>query len=357
MTLETHHRYLSTQTFGSLDGLRAISIIAVIWQHTGAPAFPDSVLSGVGSEGVTLFFAISGFLITTLLLRERAKFGHINLKAFYARRTLRIFPLYYAVLFLYVIAVLLFERETPAGQQFFKNFWYFFTYTSNWFVELQDRTIFYIAWSLAAEEQFYLLWPPVLVLLATSKRALALLALILVVLVALELGPMVGAFHHAGLAWFVDKVPLAIILGAAGALLLDHPRGFALLEPVLGRYGSSILMAIISGLVLSWPQAPRALLHLVLVMLVLSTCMAPVHGLQRLLTLRPLVTIGTISYGMYLLHLLAGHAAEKLLVKAGIALNWQGSFVVTLVASALAAALSYRYYESWFLKMKKHFEP
>src|SRR5579872_1045252 len=93
-----HQRYLSTKYFPSLDGLRAISILAVIWYH-------DPLLRLIwrtGFLGVHLFFVISGFLITTLLLREKSEFGKISLKNFYIRRTLRIFPAYYLTLGLFL---------------------------------------------------------------------------------------------------------------------------------------------------------------------------------------------------------------------------------------------------------------
>ena len=110
------------------------------------------------NEGVSLFFVVSGFLITTLLPRERSATGNISLKSFYLRRTLRIFLVYYSILGLYVILVL--ERHTEPGAQFWYNLPFFATYTSNWFVPANsDRIFFLFAWSLATEEQFYLFWP------------------------------------------------------------------------------------------------------------------------------------------------------------------------------------------------------
>jgi peptidoglycan/LPS O-acetylase OafA/YrhL len=150
----TYAGYRSCKRFGSLDGLRAISILAVIWHHTQPVRFAGSTLSYIGAQGVTLFFAISGFLISTLMLREYERNGRIDLLAFYMRRSLRIFPLYFTVLGIYVLAVLLLERDTEPGKAFFANLPYFATYTSNLFVELRERVIFYFAWSLAAEEQF-----------------------------------------------------------------------------------------------------------------------------------------------------------------------------------------------------------
>uniref|UniRef100_UPI0025BF7B9B acyltransferase family protein n=1 Tax=Hydrogenophaga sp. TaxID=1904254 RepID=UPI0025BF7B9B len=143
--MNEHERFLALRRFDSLDGLRALAVIAVVWQHTAGKAFSGTPLATIGGEGVTLFFAISGFLITTLLLRERDRRGTIDLRAFYVRRTLRIFPIYYLTLLTYVVLVWTFERDSEAGQEFFSNLPYFFTYTSNWFVELKERTIFYFA--------------------------------------------------------------------------------------------------------------------------------------------------------------------------------------------------------------------
>jgi peptidoglycan/LPS O-acetylase OafA/YrhL len=92
-----HAAFRANNRFGSLDGLRALSVVAVIWHHSGG-GMVASEWAQHGHHGVTLFFAISGFLITTLLLRERDRHGAIDLRAFYVRRALRIFPLYYAVL-------------------------------------------------------------------------------------------------------------------------------------------------------------------------------------------------------------------------------------------------------------------
>ncbi|MCX5745493.1 MAG: acyltransferase, partial [Proteobacteria bacterium] len=143
----------------ALDGLRALSILAVIAHHGGGAAAGAASPLGRGHLGVQLFFVLSGFLITSLLIQERARSGGIDLARFYVRRSLRIFPLYFAVLALYVVVVGLTARHEPAGRAFFANLPYFATYTSNWMVSLDEpRVIFYFAWSLAVEEQFYLVW-------------------------------------------------------------------------------------------------------------------------------------------------------------------------------------------------------
>src|SRR5271168_3205722 len=120
----SHQNFLQVQTFGSLDGLRALSILGVIWAHAWIVSPSYGRLEAIpilrmGGFGVDVFFAISGFLITTLLLRERHKSGQISLRAFYVRRTLRIWPLYYATLAFYIVLVLLFQRGTGRDHVFF----------------------------------------------------------------------------------------------------------------------------------------------------------------------------------------------------------------------------------------------
>jgi peptidoglycan/LPS O-acetylase OafA/YrhL len=93
--LPSYERFREIKIFNSLDGLRCLSIVAVVWHHVAGHWLSGVHLMSVGYLGVDFFFVISGFLITTLLLREKEKYGRISLKNFYMRRSLRIFPLYY----------------------------------------------------------------------------------------------------------------------------------------------------------------------------------------------------------------------------------------------------------------------
>src|SRR5450631_4176118 len=109
VTDSAHDAYLATRHFGALDGLRCFSIVPVVWHHCTPRPLPG--LLGKGPAGVDLFFCISGFLITTLLLREKSRTGQIALHGFYVRRALRILPLYYAVLLSYVAFAALLPRS------------------------------------------------------------------------------------------------------------------------------------------------------------------------------------------------------------------------------------------------------
>jgi peptidoglycan/LPS O-acetylase OafA/YrhL len=101
----SHATYRTTKHFASLDGVRCCCILAVIWHHCPHPPSPANVLER-GFLGVDMFFVLSGFLIVTLLLRERDRSGRINLKNFYVRRTLRIFPIDDLQLFVLALAML-----------------------------------------------------------------------------------------------------------------------------------------------------------------------------------------------------------------------------------------------------------
>jgi peptidoglycan/LPS O-acetylase OafA/YrhL len=340
-----HDIYMSQKRFGSLDGLRAISILLVIWIHTAPSWIPKNFVT-IGDHGVTLFFAISGFLITTLLIREFARNGKIDLKAFYLRRSLRIFPLYYGVLLIYILLVTFLEKDSEAKQEFFGNLIYFVTYTSNIFVQANDRVIFLFAWSLAAEEQFYLVWPPTLYILGKLHRANIFLGLLAIVCIASSIFD--GNFHTV--------IPLAIVSGALLATTLNDRSGFNALQSILGRRLSPVVFAIAYAIAISAPTVPLFVIHILAAALVGACIIREGHVLALFLKLQPLAYIGTISYGIYMLHMLCKSVIVKILT--GLRFSGTGIelFVLTLFAAIVIASLSFKYYESFFLKLKSRFE-
>lgn len=333
-TASCHTEFQNRRFFGSLDGLRALSVIAVIWHHTTGQH--TSYLLSSGPHGVTLFFAISGFLIVTLLLRERDRTGQIDLKAFYIRRSLRIFPLYYAVIGIYVLLVFVIERNNPVGREFFSNLPFFLTYTSNWFVLLEGRVIFYFAWSLAAEEQFYLVWPTVQKFL-TPKRALTLVVTAIVVVTLTQLLSSSGASAASGLHRVVISIPLAICFGVVLAHAMHHQRSFDALRWVFaGRWSSLAWFAALLAS-LNWRAAPEVLIHAAAAMLVGACVYREDHWLASIFRFRGLVHVGAVSYGIYLLHMLVKNAILKLAGIAHLELSPSGVFVLTVVGSIIAA--------------------
>lgn len=346
-----HATFRQRRHFGSLDGLRAVSVVAVIWHHTLGHQSGLPTLMAQGAHGVTLFFAISGFLIVTLLLREQESRGLIDLRAFYIRRTLRIFPLYFAVLALYVVLVISLERDSPAGREFFKNLLFYATYTSNWFVTLDGRVIFYFAWSLAAEEQFYLLWPSVERFMRPARALLVMGLAIAVVATLVWTGPPTGGPNPL---WFrmATSIPLAIGFGVVLAHALHDQRSYAWLKCLLGWRASSLVFLLVALSLLSSNAPSEIAVHLALALFVGACVYREDHLLAPLLQWRVLVHLGSISYGMYLLHMLVKNALGKGLSAIGMGDSPYLLFLLTVVTTAAVATLSFRYFESFFLTLK-----
>ncbi len=347
-----HQAFLRTRFFPGLDGLRCLSIVLVVTYHVGGLSWG---LVRRGYLGVTLFFAISGFLITSLLLREVEEHGAISLRRFYARRSLRIFPLYYAVLLAYVVLTALFEKAPEVRAEFFGNVPSFLTYTSNWFVPaVHDRRItFYFAWSLATEEQFYLLWPAA-IRVGHRRGAVAFMAGLLAISLLARGGVIAGWLDGTALpVRILASISPPICLGSLAAYAVRSPTGFAVLHRVLGRrWAPPLLMAaVLVGIGVE--RTPMVLLWPLVVALVVACCLSTDDPLRPVLTWAPVRFVGTISYGIYLLHMLVVGLVRRALPGAGFRVQWP----LALLGSILLASLSFRYFERWFLQLKERFSP
>jgi peptidoglycan/LPS O-acetylase OafA/YrhL len=353
-----YDEFKNTRFFGSLNGLRCISIIAVIWHHTASTRFPEGI-AHLGYHGVTLFFAISGFLITTLLLREKERNGTISLLGFYIRRSLRIFPLYYLVLIFYCISTLIFEGSSRYGASFFLNLKFYLTYSSNWFVSLSDnRAIFYFAWSLATEEQFYVLWPSIERFL--KGRYAALVAVLMIVVSQAAQYIMTSTGTPAPFPLIVaSSISTAICLGVLMAHALNDERIYSVVSRIFGRRWSAAAALVACVAILCFAPylglAERILIPLSFALLVGSCVIREDNCLAGILSLKPLDWIGTISYGVYLLHMLSANLVKRIMPIIGL----EGPlpyFILTSTVAVCAATVSYLFYESRFLRLKEHIE-
>lgn len=316
-------------------------MIAVIWHHVGESY--DAPILNQGFRGVDFFFAISGFLITTLLLREKDRTGSISLKNFYIRRSFRIFPVYYVSLAVYAALTFLLMRHTDKAAEFWNNLPAFLTYTSNWFLPTDGEgtgITFYFAWSLATEEQFYLFWAPLLLLLLKVPKAPWLPACAALMLMVVSI--LAKGFASESLFWtIVSSLAPAILMGAAAATALHYRASFAVAYRVVGAKPASPLLALalIACLAL---EAPGLLVQTIMVLLVTSLTIREDTPLAPFLRWRPLVFVGSISYGMYLLHMLCANVVRRVLQDdRGIVV-----FLATLALVSLVAYLSFRYFES-----------
>ncbi len=365
-----HEQYLRAKYFGSLDGLRCLSIIMVIGFHC---QLISTNFFRTGQHGVSLFFVISGFLITTLLLREQMKSGEISLKNFYIRRTLRIFPLYYASVLLYTGLVFVIEHGPERGA-YFHNLPFYLSYTNNWFVnkDASDRVIFAFAWSLATEEQFYLFWPSVVRFFSKVKwwMPLAIILSLAGIDMAMEICAGLGIINYpwTTTSRFVTSIASSICLGCGLAYLFHRPGGFKIAWKVLGsRAAAPVAMLLLLGTYLLYQHGvglgEEDIAHqhlmvlffeppliLAMVLIVGACCIRNDNGLSLILGNPVVRYIGTISYGLYLLHMLAMNATKRVRSQH----DWL-FFVIALVISIAMATVSYWMYEQPFLKLKNRF--
>ena len=390
-------RELAQGRAARLDGLRALAILSVFLYHLGRYDQPhgaaaEALLTFVASgwAGVDLFFVLSGFLITGILLRQREAPGRF--RTFYARRFLRIFPLYYALLLLFLVVL---PRLTPQAEHFWmegasrETFWYW-TYLSNLqaaFTGRYHHHFLEITWTLAIEEQFYLCWP--LVVWSCSRRTL----------IRICGGILAGAFLlRAGIVCFTALPPLftynftltridTLAAGALVAALAQEEAGVAWLGraarvvlPVAGLGYLALLLGLRIALVLRGVGAAQlgmapalaftvspllqtvgySLLALGFAALLVHTLSARAGGAWvRFLQLAPVVRVGRYSYGLYLLHVLGAEIARNSFEPA----RYQGSFLVaqgffwllSFVVSYGLAAASWHLLEAPCLRLARYF--
>lgn len=327
-----------------LDGLRAIAVTAVLFSHTISE---DATLETLGTAGVRLFFVISGYLITRILLDHQQVPIRQLLKTFYLRRFLRIFPLYY--FFLLITAVLAFPEWQEAWP------WYV-TFTSNIQLLQFDRwpagRLNHL-WSLAVEEQFYLIWPWIIVFCPRPRLFTVLVACILI-------GPLFrvigyGSTQHFGI-WYQTPAN-ADLLGLGALLAYLHQQGTRL---PTGR--TSLLLIGVTLLVTVFLQASelryqmshsiyfslQPLIEGLLGMLLVDRATRSTPDLWgRLLASKPMTYLGMISYGIYLWH---GLFVPSPILPYGI-----GLFVTVMIASIVIASFSWYCFEKPFNDLRHQF--
>ena len=331
-----------------LDGLRFFAFLTVFLDHgvEGTERLWLAQLQPLGSFGVDLFFVLSSYLLTTLLLREQAATGRIDVVAFLIRRGLRIWPLY-----LVCVAVI------AVGTSL--SWWYLLglaTFTFNWQLVVPFAGSLALLeamgslWSLSVEEQFYGAWPLLLRLGATPRRVLWLAALMLAGAVIAR-----AAVVLLGLGWGAIRFSSITRLDgmAVGAALAAWPRPSRLpawAAPVAGIITLGLLSAM--QILVPFSASPPAfeiLRGLVAAGMLGGLLWVVVHASAGVLASRPLVYLGRISYGLYVFH----GAMYALTHWAG--LRWQSRLPVAFLLTLAVAALSYRYLERPFLRLKQRY--
>jgi peptidoglycan/LPS O-acetylase OafA/YrhL len=326
-----------------LDGLRGIAVLLVILMHTG--------LLANGYIGVDVFFGLSGFLITTLLYEEWEGTGKLSFKAFYERRARRLLPALLLVVGAFALVYMVFNpfQGWSLGHRVATTL----LFINNWVAGLghqNDLGVLNPTWSLAQEEQFYLLWPLVLWgMLRLRMRPMAVLAvLVLAIVVLFEAVPHV---EHALPAYSDYYSPLdraaELFLGCAAAVLWRY----RLIPRALGWQLTGWLLVGGFAFILSDVDLPTRWTYLgaVLVAVPLMLSLLSSRGvLARLIASPPLRYLGRISYGLYLCNLLINNLVMHYLPGRSVYFYT----VVVLGGSIAAAAASWHLVESRVLRRR-----
>lgn len=336
-------KYRNRTYFPELDGIRAICVLGVITAHLADEAVWKWMSGGLG---VNVFFVLSGYLITMLSLREERTHGALSLRAFYIRRTMRIFPLYYFAVLVY--CVLMFG--TNWGSQLRGNFRdalpYYLTYLQEIpfafdVIAANRPSPFAHSWSLGIEEKYYLVWP-VLAFVAWRAWTSARICGTFILLVLFTATQSIGRLDSSIAAWKPEIIlhPYSNILwGCLLAILLEQESWYRRLSWLGTRLGMLIcLAAFVVAQLAYYPFSARfqevVIFHAFATTALLTSILTGGGPMVWFLQLRPAVFVGRISYGIYLFHGLGISAGEK------IAGKNTGRLEVSLAAfvfSALAA--------------------
>ena len=335
----------------SLDGLRAIAAFLVVFYHAGIEWAP-------GGLGVLIFFVLSGFLITWLLLKEEEQSGAISLKLFYFRRSLRIFPAFYAYWLLFSAVSLLLHKRYDVAQAISAFF-----YVNNYYQALHGdpNTGLSHTWSLGIEEQFYLLWPLLFMLLREARHRLRFLIAAIVLLV-LYREALIFLFHRdQGYIYEAfDTRADHLLMGCLLAVALRAGVWTGLWRRLCFTPWLSVvpigLLVISTALALRFGSTYRDAVAfvvdpLLVTVLIVQTIAHPSAGLGVALNWDWMRYLGTISYSVYLYQQLVVEPVRKLTARWPVV-----SMLATILAVIAVASASYWIVERPFLRLKKRFE-
>lgn len=338
----------------SLDGLRAVSILLVLLAHVTKTSFPQSALSerfaDVGVLGVQIFFVISGFLITLLLVREKELAGTISLKRFYVRRAFRILPVFYAYLGCLLVLELLGLISVPRLDKTTA-----FLYVSNFVPNPSWWTGHF--WSLSVEEQFYLLWP--LAVQRWSRRTCTRLVLAVAIVVPV-VRTLVYLHDPAGHSvaflvapQFADVLAIGCLCGLMLPAIKNSEGAIELLRSPVW-FSAPLIMVAFNMLrlrpdrcpvwiALPWGQLLTAVLAAAII---LRVTLITNDWAARTLNWPPVAGLGVLSYSIYVW--------QQLFLNPGSHYIWN-IYPWNILAALSAAMVSYLVLERSFLTLRKRF--
>jgi peptidoglycan/LPS O-acetylase OafA/YrhL len=346
----------------ALDGIRGLAVFGVLMFHSSSHEFLNGLYPG-GGYGVSVFFVLSGYLITSLLLTEHAKTGTVSLKNFYIRRALRLLPAL-AMLIGYTVFVVAILGHNADGRRLYIAVIPVLFYVGNWAVAANSKQLglFGHTWTLAIEEQFYVFWPPILKRALrrdpTARRLAVGLVAAIVAISAYRAFVTLADFHKIyQQVWDFD----GLLFGSLLAVYLDRIDTGALRRrlqsPQLALAAAAVLFVL--TIVMPGTTFERiggvTLLYVTTGVLVAYASLADQRlGLNRVLSFKPLAELGRISYGVYLFH-----PATNALVHSTRIAGWPVGVEVAIhqTLSIAVAAASYLLVERRILALKARFQP
>ena len=306
----------------SIDSLRALAVLAVIIYHVDVNYLPGGFL------GVDLFFVLSGYLISSLIIKEYRKTGSLNLYNFYIRRARRLLPAVYFMITVVLVVMVLFNEvllrkshlDAIFGYIYSSNWWYIF-HKLDYFDSFGAQSPFKHLWSLAIEEQFYMIFPLLFLLVNRKKKSkdgtyklnknflYVVLGLILVSLIAHIL--LFDINNISRIYFGTDTRAFSLLVGVVGAILYPMERLHAKVTPQQNIIYSVISLVAIATLITvmiytseynTWLYRGGFLLVAILGLIVIISSGKQHTLMSRLLSFKPVVFIGKISYSLYLWH-------------------------------------------------------
>jgi peptidoglycan/LPS O-acetylase OafA/YrhL len=308
-----------------------------------------------GGTGVLLFFVLSGFLITRLLLREMAETGTVSLRAFYIRRARRILPA------LYVAIPFSIAAWTLAGNQFrWAELWSCLGFVSNYYYIVTDMrapNALPVTWSLAIEEQFYVLWP--LVFVAFGRRTETLIRLLIVLIVGGTVYRFVTAFVLDGsyfhLYYGFDTRYDHLLTGCLLAVLVHRHSDWVGWRRILGLRPAAFTACAFLVLIEAepwmsdrWRFGVAYAVEPALIALLIAQSVTLSESAARWLNWRPVAWLGRLSYSVYLFHLPCFWLVTWLFT------GWRTAGVISFALTLLVSAASYRFVETPFRRSRSY---
>jgi peptidoglycan/LPS O-acetylase OafA/YrhL len=349
-------KVLNTKVISGLDALRALAVSLVLIDHFRLTEHLLGVRPPLGSLGVTIFFVLSGFLITSMLLKEHRKTGGISLTNFYRRRAYRIFPTFYCCWILTTVV------ECLAHQFYWKtavvSFFYFMDYGRGLAPEkLQPYLHMWISWSLAVEEKFYLLWP-LLLLFLLKRRPTLIRVMVCIILGQWTYRAILYLVFHVRWIYLYSTFDMradTLLVGCLLAILVENDRTRLRCCELLRWQWLSILppLALAFVVIVPPPTAVAYLLSLsIQPLIVAAMLLQAVYWGSKSWTIcsSGIVRVTAhLSYALYLYHPLASQIIYVLHIRH---LGYSAAVLTLLMATA-----SYYLVERPFMRMRDHQKP